>query len=67
MKSKLHKWSKRLVPLAVLAGSSGFLFSSSCSNSDVEALAAGVQAFADAQARNNNLSFTDWLLSQLQN
>ena len=65
MKTHMHRW--RRAAAGVVAG--GFVLASGCTVSDVQTVIAGISAVADlvssATAEEQDVSFSDWLASEL--
>ena len=61
------KLAKNCVRGLLAIAAAGTMFEGSCSSAEVKAILDGVQVAADGldQANNDNVSFTDWLDSQL--
>ncbi len=65
-------WLKRtandLLKAAVALTAAGVLLGTSCSSSELQAVVAGLEAVAhsfDDNARDNDITFGEWLLSEL--
>ncbi len=60
-------WRRKWIRTAVAASSAGMLFASSCSTDQLQAVAAGLDVvFASLNDTDDNITFGDWLLSELQ-
>lgn len=58
---------KKLLRAAVGVGAAGMLFGASCTASGLRAIAAGVEAAtSQLEQQDNDISFRDWLLNELE-